>query len=236
MVEQKKDVRKLSVHELGQFFELSLISYVSDDDIRKSCEKALAYNLAGVYCSTHELPMVKEFLKGSSLFTGASIAFPRGVNAPEVKAFEAERLIKRGAEHIDFVMNYRALLQGKESIVEEEVALIRQAAPDAVLKMIIECCYLTDEQIDFACQVAIANKIDFVKSSTGQQAGPTFAQACRIADHVHKAGLRAKVAGVKAPRPQNAMVYLLAGIDRIGTQQPFEILDGIDEMRTRGVF
>lgn len=230
------NVRNESVKELGKYFEQSIIAYADPEKVKKMCADAVAYNMAGVYCSSHEIDAVKSYIEGSGLFLGSAVSFPLGSESPECKAFTADYLVGRGVTNIDFLMNYRALLNGQVDVVEKEVELVRKAAPEAVLKMIIECCYLSDEQIDTACRIAIANRIDFVKSSTGTVAGPTFAQMCRIVDHMHGAGLRAKVAGIKAPRPQNAMVTLLAGVDRIGSQQCVQILDGIQEMRDRGVF
>lgn len=229
-------VRNKSIHELGQYFEQSIISHMPDEEVPKCVQKAIEYNMAGVYCWDHELDIVKPMLEGNNLFLGSGIAFPLGQDGPDIKAFTAEYLFKRGVTNLDFVMNHGALREGKFSWIEHEVSLIRKAVPEAVLKMIIECCYLSDEQIDFACKVAIENKIDFVKSSTGQFQGPRFDQITRIVDHMHGAGLSAKVAGIKFPHPQNAMVTLLAGVDRIGSQQCVAILDGISELRVRGVF
>lgn len=231
-----ENIREQSIHELGKYFEQSIISHRPTAEVIKVCENAVKYNLAGVYCSAYELPVVKSVLAGTDLFLGMGISFPRGIDLPESKAFIAEKEYDMGITNIDFVMNYRALMEGKVDIVEKEVALIRKAVPDAVLKMIIECCFLTDDQIDIACKIAIRNKVDFVKSSTGQNNGPSFPQICRIVDHMHGAGLRAKVAGVKFPHPQNAMVTLLGGIDRIGSQQCVETLDGIQLLKDRGIF
>ena len=229
-------VREKSIWEMGKYFEQSMISHLPTAKVIETTEKAVKYNMAGVYCKDHELDLVKSIIKGTDLFAGIGISFPFGTDGPKIKAYAAEYLFERGATNLDFVMNYRALIEGKFDIVEEEVERVRKAAPEAVLKMIIECCYLNKEQIDFACDVAIKNRIDFIKTSTGQNAGPTFAQACQIVDRMHAAGLRCKVAGVKAPRPQNAMVYLLTGVDRIGSQGCVEIIEGIQEMRDRGIF
>jgi len=231
-----KTVREKSIFELGQYFEQSIIAHISDADVVTTVENAIKYNMAGVYCWEHEIDIVKPMLAGTGLFLGTGVSFPLGQDAPDIKAFAAEVMYKRGATNIDFVMNHGALREGRFNYVEKEVALIRKAIPEAVIKMIIECCYLTDEQIDFACKVAIENNLNFVKSSTGQFQGPRFDQITRIVDHMHGAGLGAKVAGIKFPRPQNAMVTLLAGVDRIGTQQAVEILDGIAELRERGIF
>ena len=232
----QKDIRNMSIKELGQFFEYSIISHIDDEATIKCAEDAVKYNMAGVYCGVHRMQVVKPIIEGTGLFLGAAVSFPWGTEAPAIKAFSAEYLYSQGATNIDFVINHSALRCGRKEFVEEEVKSIRKAAPDAILKMIIEVCNLTDDQIDYVCDLAIENDIDFVKTSTGQFAGPTFDQLTRVVDKMHGAGKRVKVAGIKAPHPQNAMVTLLTGVDRIGTQNAVKILDGFQALRDRGIF
>ena len=231
-----QEIREMSIHDLGKFFEQSIIAHCDDSIAISKAEDAVKFNMAGLYCWPHEIEMLKPILAGTDLWFGGGVAFPLGQEYPDIKADAAKRLWDKGFTNIDFVMNHNALRCGRKEFVEEEVEKMRKAVPDAVLKMIIECCVLTDDEIDYACDVAIRNKIDFVKSSTGQMAGPTFKQMTRIVDNMHAAGLGAKVAGIKAPHPQNAMVTLMAGVDRIGTQNAGIILKGFQELRDRGIF
>ncbi|MEG0750744.1 MAG: hypothetical protein RR998_08015 [Oscillospiraceae bacterium] len=231
-----KSIREQSIHELGQYFEQSIISHKSDAEVVTIVENAIKYNMAGIFCREHQIDLIKPMLQGTGLFLGAGFSFPFGQESPAVKAFAAEKLCERGVKTIDFVMDFGALIEGRYSYVEDAAALVRKAAPDAELRMIIECCYLTDEQIDIACRIAAENKLDYIKSSTGQVQGPSFSQMVRIAKNTHEAGMKAKVAGIKFPHAQNAMVTLLAGIDRIGTQQAVTILDGFSELREHGIF
>ncbi|MBQ9828605.1 MAG: deoxyribose-phosphate aldolase [Lachnospiraceae bacterium] len=230
-----QELKEMSIYDMGQFFEQSIISHISDEMAIKKAEDAVKYNMAGLYAPPNLFEIVKPIIEGTGLWLGSGVSFPMGDDFPDIKAFAAEKLFERGATNIDFVMNHGALREGRKNFVEEEVKLIRKAVPDAVLKMIIEVCVLTDDQIDYACDVAIENGIDFVKTSTGQMAGPKFDQMIRVVDKMHAAGLGAKVAGVKAPHPQNAMVTLMAGVDRIGTQNAALILDGFQLLRERGL-
>jgi len=102
-------------------------------------------------------------------------------------------------------------------------------------KMIIEVCYLTDDEIKAACELCIEAGIDWVKSSTGQYAGPTLEQVILMADCCKGTNTRVKVSGVKDPRPQNAYVFLRAGADLIGTRQAPQIIDSFDTMRKIGI-
>lgn len=229
-------IREMSIHDLGQFFECSHVNHNPKEKIIENCHKAIEYNLAGVYCNPFEVPIVKPIIEGTGLFLGMSLAFPRGIDLPDVKAYNAVKIQDLGVTNIDFVINYRALLEGHVDIVEEEVEKVRNAVPEAVLKMIVECCQLNDDQLTTVVNIGIKNKVDFIKSSTGQLSGPKFHQVKMMADMLEGTDTKLKVSGVQTPKPQNAMIYLLAGTKRIGSQNPFEMLDGVQELRDAGIF
>jgi deoxyribose-phosphate aldolase len=230
------DVRNESVKELGKRFELSLISVMTPEQLKLTIKKAIDYNLAAILVPTFMITGMKEAVKGTDLRVGGAVSFPLGSEDPEVKAYQAELMVKHGVDDIDFVMNFAALAMGHPEIVDQECRLIRKAAPNAIIKMILEVSYLNDDQIRQAVKIAAENRIDYAKSSTGQAEGPTMEQVCILVDEAKKGGIKSKVAGVKYPRPQNAMAFLCAGVDRIGTQRPFEILDGIQLLKDRGIF
>ncbi len=230
------EVRNDSVKELGKRFELSVISVMTPEQLEKSIKKAVEYNLAAILVPSFMIKSMKEATKGTDLHIGSAISFPLGAEDPEVKALQAKMMVDKGVDDIDFVMNFAALASGYPSEVEKECMLIRKAAPNAIIKMILEVSYLNDNQIRQAVKIAADNGIDYAKSSSGQAEGPTMEQVCILVDEARKYGIKSKVAGVKYPRPQNAMAFLVAGIDRVGTQRPFEILDGIQILKDRGIF
>lgn len=224
-----------SIKELGKHFELSVIDLLPNEKLVEMTRKAISYNLRAVYVPAFQLDIVRGVLKDSDILLGSAISFPLGVDTVESKVATAADLVKKGVGCIDFVMNHWALRNGMKEVVEDEVRQIRKTAPQTELKMILEVCYLDNEQIKTAIKIAADNKIDVIKSSTGQFQGPTMEQACLIVDEGKKYNLHTKVAGVKFPRAQNAYAFLKAGIDYIGTQQAFSILDGIDLLRERDI-
>lgn len=230
------DIRKKSIMELGKHFELSVISLMTQEQLMNTMQKALEYNLHAVFVPSFLVPSMKKVFAGTDMKVATAISFPLGSDEPESKAIGAKVVTEKGADEIDFVMNFPALAMGHPEIVERECRMIRENAPGITLKMILEVCYLKDAQIREAVKIAADTGINFVKSSTGQIQGPTFEQVCVMVDEAKKYGLHTKVAGVKFPRPQNAMTFLCAGVERIGTQDPFDILDGIQILRDRGIF
>ncbi len=102
-------------------------------------------------------------------------------------------------------------------------------------KSIIEVCYLSDERIADACKMIAAAGVDYAKTSTGQFEGPTLEQFLMMRDALAGSEVRLKVAGVKFPRPQNALMFLFAGAERIGTRAGPEIVDSLETLQRAGL-
>ena len=132
------------------------------------------------------------------------------------------------------VMNIGALKSGDYGVVAEELRLFKRAAGEAVTKCILEVCYLTPGEISTASKQVAEAGIDFVKTSSGQFEGPSLEQFLVMRDAVRGAGA-AEGGGREIPAPQNALVFLLAGADRIGTRAGPEIVDSLPMLRSVGL-
>lgn len=229
------NLQTITKHDLGKYFEPLLLGVSSEKEIRLGCEKAKAYNARCVNSTPMWLPVVVECLAGTDVKVGAGISFPLGTDLPIVKAKACEEYVKRGANSIDFLINYDALKAGRYDIIQEEFKMIKHAAAGNECKAIFEVANLTDDQIKKGCELVLEAGIEWVKTSTGQIAGPTMPQLKIIFDALKGSPVRVKVSGVKAPRPQNAFAYISAGVEIIGSQNPYEIIDSLDLMREMGV-
>lgn len=231
------DIRTASLKELASHFENSIIRVATKEETAKVVQTSIEYGFHSVITAPVLVPLVAELAKGSNLKIGSAASFPMGSEMPEAKAAIVKDMVENyPVDEIDFVMNLSALAAGMPEVIDKECKLLRAAAPNKVLKMILEVCYLTDDQIRLACKIAGENGIDFVKSSTGQLKGPSMEQTLILVEEAKKYGMKSKVAGVKDPKPQNAMAYLLAGVDRIGTQDAVKIIDGIQILRDHNIF
>ena len=169
----------ITLREIAKTLDHSTLQpFLTPDDIRKGCDIALQYDTATVCARPGDMPLVVKLLDGSGVKPCTVIGFPHGAHHTAVKVFEAERALDDGCRELDMVLNIGRLLHGDEGYVQDEIALLAQAAHarNALLKVILETCYLNDEQKKTACRLSEAAGADFVKTSTGYgSAGATVA-------------------------------------------------------------
>ncbi len=232
------DFKQLDAKALAKAIDFSILpKQTTEAEVREGCAVTRRYGFAAFYTSSaYWAPVVSEELAGiEGVEIGTGIAFPLGSAPAAVKAFEVEDAVRRGCTAVDMVMNIGALKGGDVRAVTEELRLFKDAAAGAVTKCILEVCYLSDEEIATASRLVAEAGIDFVKTSSGQFEGPSLEQFLVMRDAVRDAPVKLKVAGVKFPRPQNALVFLRAGADRIGTRAGPEIVDSLEMLRGIGL-
>lgn len=232
------DLTKLDASTLAKTLDFSILpKQTTEAEVREGCAVTRRYGFAAFYTSSaYWSPLVRDELANmDDVEIGTGIAFPFGSAPASVKAFEVEDAVKRGCTAVDMVMNIGALKSGDHKAVAEELRLFKQAAGGAVTKCILEVCYLSDEEIATASKLVAEAGVEYVKTSSGQFEGPSLEQFLVMREAVRGSSVRLKVAGVKFPRPQNAMVFLLAGADRIGTRAAPEIVDALPTLRNIGM-
>ena len=232
------DLKRLDKRTLAKALDFSILpKETTEAEIREGCALTRQYGFAAFYTSSaYWTPLVKEELAGmDDVEIGTGIAFPLGVAPAALKAFEVEDAVRRGCTAVDMVMNIGALKSCRYGDVDEELRLFVRAAGPAVTKCILEVCYLKDDQIATACKLVAQAGIQYAKTSSGQFEGPSMKQFLVMRDTLRGTDVKLKVAGVKFPRPQNAMVFLMAGADRLGTRAAPEIVDALEMMRSIGL-
>ena len=232
------DLTTLTKDKLARMMDYSILpKQTQEKEIREGCALARKYRFAAFYSSSaYWSPIVKEELAGyDDIEIGTGIAFPFGSAPAAVKAFEVEDAVKRGCTTVDMVMNIGALKDGNYAVVKEELDLFVKAAGSAVTKCILEVCYLTDEEIATGSKLIAEAGIQYAKTSTGQFEGPSMEQFLIMRDTLKGSPVHLKVSGVKFPRPQNALVFIKAGAERIGTRAAIEIVEAYDTMKAIGL-
>ena len=135
-------------------------------DIQKICDEAMEYHTASVCINPCFVKQAAEYMKGA-VPVCTVIGFPLGATDTATKVFEAKTAIENGASEVDMVINIGRLKAGDVAYVTEEIAAIKKAVGDHVLKVIIETCLLTDAEKETMCQAVVDAGADFIKTSTG---------------------------------------------------------------------
>ncbi|MBA4746916.1 MAG: deoxyribose-phosphate aldolase [Muricauda sp.] len=185
-------------------------------DITKLCKEAIEHGFYAVCVNGCHIPLATEVLKGSQIKTAAVIGFPLGAMSTKAKVFEAMDCIKNGADEIDMVINIGWLKLKEVDAVRDEIKAIKQAIGSNILKVIIETCYLSDEEKKLACTLAVDAKADFVKTSTGFGTGGATLDDVALMKSVVGNKLKIKASGgIKTKK--EALQYIELGVSRIGT-------------------
>ncbi|WP_068783656.1 deoxyribose-phosphate aldolase [Paenibacillus phocaensis] len=194
--------------------------------IIKLAEEAKQYGFASVCVNPTWVKTAAEVLKDSPVKVCTVIGFPLGASAPEVKAFEAAHAIAEGAGEVDMVINIGALKDGDDDFVRRDIAgVVQSAAGKALVKVIIETCLLTDEEIVRASKLSVEAGADFVKTSTGFSTGGATVEAVALMRKTVGPDVGVKASGgVRSLADAEAMIR--AGATRLGTSAGVAIAQG----------
>jgi deoxyribose-phosphate aldolase len=201
---------------------------VSSEEIRNLCLEAKEYKFASVCVNPAYVQLCVKMLEKSTVKVCTVIGFPLGANETIVKRFEAEQAINNGAQEIDMVINISRLKDGDYNYLYKDISEVVEAAKlgNALTKVIIETCYLTDEEKIQACMISSRSGADFVKTSTGF--GPSGAKAEDVALMKYLSGNKMKVKASGGIRTKDdAELMLSMGADRLGTSSGVSIIKEI---------
>ncbi len=214
--------------EINKYIDHTVLKATSQKkEIKKLCEEAIEYGFYSVCVNGCNVSFAYDLVKDTGVKVAAVVGFPLGAMSMEAKIFEAERAVEEGASEIDMVINIGALKDKDYAYVEKEIAEIKKAIGNKVLKVIIETCYLTEEEKMKACELSVNAKADFVKTSTGfGTGGATFEDVALMKKVVgDKAQIKAS-GGVKDLA--TAQRYIEMGVTRLGTSSGIEIIKGLE--------
>ena len=191
---------------------------MTDADIVEACALGKKYGVASVCVRPSDVALAAKELAGSGIPASVVIGFPHGANRPETKALEAKLAIADGAKELDMVMNVGKFLGGDREWVSRDIAAVvaeAKAAGDVLVKVILETCYLSPEQIAAACEIARDAGADFVKTSTGFGDGPATPEAIDIMMKTVGETMGVKASG-GVRSYATAVGYLEQGCKRLG--------------------
>lgn len=213
----KKQLAKMMDHTI-------LKATATPEQVENICREALEIGAASVCINPCNIEQTKKLLAGSDVKVCTVIGFPLGANTTAVKKYETRDAIERGAEEVDMVINVGALLAGDTDTVYEDIRGVVEAADGTLVKVIIETCYLNDEQKRTACELAMKAGADFVKTSTGFGSGGAVAHDVELMRSVVGDRMRVKASGgIRSYK--DAMEMVEASADRLGVSASIAILE-----------
>lgn len=193
--------------------------------IRRLCEEALQYKFASVCTNPFFVPLAAELVRGSLVKVCSVAGFPLGATTTDAKVFEAQEAIQHGAREVDMVMNVGALKSGDDAVVEADIRRVADACHrgNAICKVILESCLLTDAEKIRGCKIAVRADADFVKTSTGFNAGGATVEDVALMRATVGPGIGVKASGgIRTLDDLQRMVA--AGATRIGTSSGVKIM------------
>jgi deoxyribose-phosphate aldolase len=197
------------------------------DEVTKLCQEAVEHGFASVCINPCYVRYCAEQLEGSPVKVCTVVGFPLGANTSEIKAQEAQRAIRDGAQEIDMVINVGALKNGQDDLVQQDIHAVVESclAGRAICKVILETALLTDEEKTRACRAARRAEANFVKTSTGfSSGGATVEDVALMSQAVAGANIGVKAAG-GIRTYDDAKRMIAAGATRLGTSAGIQIVN-----------
>ena len=211
--------------ELNRYFDHTLLKPdATSAQIKALCAEARRYEFASVCVNPCFIPLAKQELQGSIVKVCTVIGFPLGAMTSESKAYEAKDAIAKGADEVDMVLNVGKAKEGDYAAVEADIRAVKEACGSTLLKVILETCLLTDEEIVECCKAAMRAGADYVKTSTGFSKGGATPEAVALMRKTvgDKLGVKAS-GGVHNLAEAKAMIE--AGASRIGASASVKVME-----------
>jgi deoxyribose-phosphate aldolase len=200
----------------------------SPADIERLCQEAMRHHFFAVMVHPCEVRRCQRLLAGTPVRIGTVAGFPLGQNTLAVKRHEIRDCLDNGAQEVDLVMNVRALQAGETELVRDEMLTLAKACREArgVSKIILETCYLTDDQKRHACRLAVEAGVDFVKTSTGFGPGGATTADVRLMANAVAGQAKVKAAG-GIQTLDDALAMVAAGAKRLGCSASVAIIQAL---------
>lgn len=201
----------------------NLKAYATIEDITKLCMDAKKHHFETVCVNPYYIELAKELLNDSNVLVDTVIGFPLGMNSVETKVFEACDAIEKGADEIDMVINIGALKDKEYDYIRHEIEEIRNSIDGKTLKVIIETCYLEDDEIKKMTEICNETFVNFIKTSTGFGTRGANINDIEIINKYKNSALEIKASGgIKTFK--DAEKFVKMGVTRIGTSNGIEIV------------
>jgi len=220
----------ISRDHLAKMIDHSLLNpSLTEEDIKKGCQEALRYGFAAVVVNPSHVAIVARELRSSAVKVCSVISFPFGLSTTVDKAHETRTALEQGADEIDMVINFSALKSGHSDLVLKDISGVVQEArrtQGKIVKVILENCYLTENEKREACQLTVQGGADFVKTSTGFGKSGATVEDVQLMRQIVGPRFGVKAAG-GIRNLEQALQMVEAGANRIGASASVSIIESL---------
>lgn len=221
------DNLRLTSKELAGMFDHTLLKpHAKKQDFIQLCQESMQYGFKMVAINGAAVPFCKEVLRGSKVLVGAAVGFPLGQSTIETKLYETKDAIEKGADEIDYVINIVELKDKNIEYIEDEMRKIVDECKrcGVISKVIFENCYLTDNEKETLCGIAVNIGPDFIKTSTGFGEWAARIEDVKLMKRFSGNNIKVKAAG-GIRDAETVLQMILAGAERIGTSWGVQIIE-----------
>ena len=213
--------------DLAKYIDHTILKAAATlDEVEKLCKEAAEYKFASVCINPYYVPFAKNFLKGTGVKVCTVIGLPLGATTKESKAAEAIKAVADGADEVDMVLNVGAMKSKNYKYVEDDIRMVVESLPKGIcVKVILETCYLTKDEIRLASEISMKAGANFVKTSTGFGTGGATVEDVKIMKSVVGRKLEVKASGAVRDF-ETAKAMIEAGATRLGTSSGITIVAG----------
>jgi deoxyribose-phosphate aldolase len=222
---------KITRQQLASMIDHSLLKpNATLEELKKVCQEAVQYKFKAVCINPIFVADAVSLLKGKDILVCSVIGFPFGTHSSEIKANETAEVIERGAREVDMVIQVGALKDKRDQDVVKDIRAVVQAARGCPVKVILETCYLTDEEKIRACRLSMEAGASSVKTSTGFASGGATVEDVKLMRNTVGKDFGVKAAGgIRTLEDASKMIE--AGANRLGTSSSVAIMQKFDELK-----
>ena len=210
---------------MNEYMDSTLLrSSATQEEIEKLCSDAKEYSFATVCVNPCYVSLANELLKDSDVKVCTVIGFPLGSNTTKIKVEEAKDAIKNGADELDMVINVGVLKDKNYDYIKNEIMELRKATENKVLKVIVETCYLDEDELAVMTKICNETGVDFIKTSTGFGTRGASLEDIEIINKYKDDKLKVKASGGIRTK-EDALKYIELGVSRIGTSNAKKMME-----------
>ncbi len=210
---------------MNEYMDSTLLrSSATQAEIEKLCSDAKEYSFATVCVNPCYVSLANELLKDFDVKVCTVIGFPLGSNTTKIKVEEAKDAIKNGADELDMVINVGVLKDKNYDYIKNEIIELRKATENKVLKVIVETCYLDEDEIAVMTKICNETGVDFIKTSTGFGTRGASLEDIEIINKYKDDKLKVKASGGIRTK-EDALKYINLGVSRIGTSNAKKMVE-----------